>query len=567
MKFLKSFAVVTTLIPGVLFAQDRPAAIVVMDASGSMWGQIDGVAKITIAQKVMGDLMTSLPNDLDLGLTVYGHRRKGDCSDIETLVMPGPDTRGAISDAVNAIKPKGKTPMADAVVAAAQALRHTEAAATVILVSDGIETCVPDVCAVARSLEETGVDFTAHVVGFDVTDPKARAQFQCMADATGGKYLSAANADELGEAVAQVAAAPQPAPPEPESAPSETRFLVVEGPDQKISSYDVSVAISGDNGVAHPSTDASDFKMLLDPGSYTAIANRPKDNVSVQQDFKVSSGVQTEVKLHLPAYAPLATLIAPDQAPAGSTIDVTWTGPNEENDYVDTALPDEGPADYQTYEYVAKGNPVKLRMPTTPGDYQIRYLLSVGPQVLASRPITVTERSFGLTGPATAPVGATINVEWAGSGYSEDYITLAPIGDSASDYVTYEYVSKGNPVPLRLTMYPGDFELRYINGQDSSIAASQTITLTDIAVTLTAPDTVPVKETVSVAFDGPAYKSDFITFVEPGADPTAFKGYAYTLKGNPAQIPAPDTPGTYELRFVSTWGVPRIMATKTVVVE
>ena len=93
---------VMALLASPLTAQERPAAILVLDGSGSMWGQIDGTAKITIAQDVIGGLMTTLPADLDLGLTVYGHRRKGDCADIETLVMPGPDTRGAITGAVAA---------------------------------------------------------------------------------------------------------------------------------------------------------------------------------------------------------------------------------------------------------------------------------------------------------------------------------------------------------------------------------------------------------------------------------------------------------------------------------
>lgn len=76
------------LSPLMSLAQDRSRAILVMDGSGSMWGQIEGQAKITIAQDVVRDLLGTLPGDLDLGLTVYGHRRKGDCSDIETVVAP-----------------------------------------------------------------------------------------------------------------------------------------------------------------------------------------------------------------------------------------------------------------------------------------------------------------------------------------------------------------------------------------------------------------------------------------------------------------------------------------------
>ncbi|MGI9394397.1 MAG: vWA domain-containing protein, partial [Boseongicola sp.] len=221
---LMSLIAILMILPFSAPAQERPKAILVLDGSGSMWGQIDGIAKITIAQDVVGELLGGLPVEQELGLTVYGHRQKGDCSDIETIVMPGADTRGAIADAVNAIKPKGKTPMTDAVVAAAEALRYTEERATVILVSDGIETCEPDPCAAARLLEETGVDFTAHVVGFDVADdPQALAQMQCLAEETGGTFRSAENAEELAAALVVVAE-----PPAPE--PVTVRFRGIAGP-------------------------------------------------------------------------------------------------------------------------------------------------------------------------------------------------------------------------------------------------------------------------------------------------------------------------------------------------
>ncbi len=35
------------------WAHDNPRTILVLDGSGSMWGQIDGTAKITIAQEVV----------------------------------------------------------------------------------------------------------------------------------------------------------------------------------------------------------------------------------------------------------------------------------------------------------------------------------------------------------------------------------------------------------------------------------------------------------------------------------------------------------------------------------
>ena len=165
-------------------------AMIVMDASGSMWGQIDGKTKIEIARETLGDVLQSLPQDLELGLMAYGHREKGQCSDIQTIVAPGPNTARVIGAAVNKLNPKGKTPLAEAVTMAAERLRYTEDKATVILITDGLETCDADPCAVANSLEQNGIDFTAHVVGFGLSKEEGQ-QGACIAQNTGGIYKEA----------------------------------------------------------------------------------------------------------------------------------------------------------------------------------------------------------------------------------------------------------------------------------------------------------------------------------------------------------------------------------------
>lgn len=180
--------------------------MVVFDASGSMWGQIEGEPKIAIARRVMEDLLVDLPDNGKLGLTAYGHRVKGDCGDIETLVPAAPlvQNRSIINEAIGGLNPKGKTPLSAAVIEAARSLRHTENAATVILISDGKETCNMDPCAVATQLEKDGVNFTTHVIGFDVAKREDAAQLQCLADNTGGRYFSASNAQELSKALEEV---------------------------------------------------------------------------------------------------------------------------------------------------------------------------------------------------------------------------------------------------------------------------------------------------------------------------------------------------------------------------
>jgi Ca-activated chloride channel family protein len=263
-------------------------AIIVLDGSGSMWAQIDGKARITIARETLASVLATLPDDLELGFMTYGHREKGNCDDIEMLVEPATGTGPAIIAAADAINPKGMTPISEAVRLAAEDLRFTEQKATVILITDGLETCEVDPCALATELESQGIDFTTHVLGFGLSDEEGQ-QVACLAENTGGQYLSAADGDALVEAltttVAQVAQAePEPAPePEPEPAPvadynyKPTASLSEGGPDIVDDSADLvwewhTVAADGSKGDYVGTDYNSDFEGALEPGDYIATA-------------------------------------------------------------------------------------------------------------------------------------------------------------------------------------------------------------------------------------------------------------------------------------------------------
>lgn len=87
-------------------AQDQGETMIVVDGSGSMWGQIDGTPKIEIARDAIGRMLADWPDDRRLGLMAYGHRREGDCDDIETLLRPGALDRGAVKAALARITPR-----------------------------------------------------------------------------------------------------------------------------------------------------------------------------------------------------------------------------------------------------------------------------------------------------------------------------------------------------------------------------------------------------------------------------------------------------------------------------
>ncbi|MGD8854641.1 MAG: VWA domain-containing protein [Gammaproteobacteria bacterium] len=190
----------------------------ILDGSGSMWGRVQGKEKIVIAREVMGELVSELPDQIQVGLMAYGHRSKGQCEDIELLAPVGASSKADVVDKINGIVPKGKTPITESFELAGERLKDREDETTVVLISDGEETCGGDPCARVRDLRQQGINVRVHVVGFDVSQTE-REQLMCIADAGGGKYFSADNADQLKGALTEVrqevVAATKAAEPEP----------------------------------------------------------------------------------------------------------------------------------------------------------------------------------------------------------------------------------------------------------------------------------------------------------------------------------------------------------------
>ncbi|MEM9557996.1 MAG: VWA domain-containing protein, partial [Acidobacteriota bacterium] len=190
-------------VAGTVSADESAAApvdlVLVLDASGSMWGQIAGEPKIAIARGVLGELLDDLDDAQRVGLLAYGHRREGDCDDIELVAPVAALDRSALKAHAAALNPKGKTPITAAIEQAFEALPEG-GGATVIVVTDGLETCGGDPCATVRAARDAGREFVLHIVGFDVADDDV-SQLECAAQAGGGRFLPAEDAGSLAAAL------------------------------------------------------------------------------------------------------------------------------------------------------------------------------------------------------------------------------------------------------------------------------------------------------------------------------------------------------------------------------
>ncbi len=419
----------------------QPRTLIVMDGSGSMWGQIDGRTKLEIARETAAHVLSRVPSERELGLMAYGHRVRGDCGDIELMVSPAPGQTGNILAAVNGMRFQGKTPITEAVRQAAEVLRSTEEPATVILITDGFETCEADPCALAADLEASGVGFTAHVIGLGLSQDDG-AQVACIAENTGGRYMQANDADALADALAaaigdDAAMATLPAPDMPEQersrhfpgaevmpgialAPTGQSF----GP---VASYPAEFSFPPDGTIAQCqaqcAADALCGAWRYEPqGSYfveeaRCFAFNPQTEFVVNAyplDEGWASGMKPGVVGLTRPYVPInaedivASLSVPEPVVPGEDFTVLWKGPAGERDWVDLV-----PAGHEelsgelSYFYVndtIEANDLPegagvLTAPAEAGQYELRYVFGrdIDRHVVIRVPLTV-----GGNGPGTA---------------------------------------------------------------------------------------------------------------------------------------------------------------------
>lgn len=540
MKFFVTFVALILSFQAV--AEDRTRAILVMDGSGSMWGQIDGTAKITIAQEVVGALLDDLPNVQELGLTVYGHRRKGDCSDIETMVEPAAGTREAISAAVNAISPRGKTPMTDAVIAAAKALRYTEEKATVILVSDGIETCAPDPCAAARALEQSGVDFTAHVIGFDVRDDaKALAQMQCIADETGGIFRTASNASELSEALAVVTE------PDPEFT---VEIIATEGDNGPRITDGILWDIGGtSDGPWLVQNDAAGVQLIdqLPEGILYVRVFRPLDGAVAEHTFTIDGTTPDVLTLVLPELPPEPIKLIARAYLVDSGDQVTdgliWSLTNKNGDGL--------------RENVQTKDVVEL---LSPGTYLVE-VVRIEDEAFAEKTVVITEQNDQVVvrlelPEITLPAKLSFEARLEGTDkvISRDLVWSVVDGDAKP---VYDSIGLGDFVEAM----PGRYTVSATRTEDGVVVA-QEVALTKTGkkvvlkfppyaplATLRAPTEAPVGSTFLVDWTGPNEKNDFVSIAKIGDADSSNFNYEYTRQGPTLELTMPAAPGAYEVRY------------------
>jgi Ca-activated chloride channel family protein len=171
----------------------RTRILFLFDGSGSMYGIWEKEQKINIAKRVLIHLVDSLGNlpDVEIALRAYGHsspKSNQDCKDTKLEVPFSPNNKEKIKEKLKDIVPKGTTPIAYSLsMAAGDFPQARNVRNIVVLITDGIEECKGDPCAVSIALQKRGVILKPFIIGLDIGEDFGK-QLECA-----GNYFNAKN--------------------------------------------------------------------------------------------------------------------------------------------------------------------------------------------------------------------------------------------------------------------------------------------------------------------------------------------------------------------------------------
>ncbi len=171
----------------------------IFDASQSMLGRWQSDTKFNIAKRIVSEMLDSVANlkNTEFALRVYGHQYQYPpqvCSDTKLEVAFAPGNTGKIKSRLRTITPRGTTPLAFSLEQSAKDFPPcANCRNIVVLITDGMEECSGDPCAVSRMLQKNGIILKPFIIGIGQDFNLA---FNCI-----GTYFDATNEKDLRKAL------------------------------------------------------------------------------------------------------------------------------------------------------------------------------------------------------------------------------------------------------------------------------------------------------------------------------------------------------------------------------
>lgn len=542
------FALCLLLSP--LFAQETHIQLI-LDASGSMWNKFeDGRYRITTAKDCLQQVINSLPEQqgLHVGLRIYGsqvsHKQANACDDTQLFVSMDGVNRAQLLKTVRKARALGATPIAKSLLAAAQDFSGLAGKKSIILVTDGLESCGGNVEAAVAKLKEAGVNVDLRIIGLDLDD-KAVAVFKRY-----GTLENVADAASLSKVL--VGAVEQQITLSRNELPVTVR-LTRKG--EAVTKAKVTLVDPVNKTDATFSFAETRYQLSAAPGSYDIKVEDIGAGKRTFSGIAVNPSQKNDFTFELEPQSTATLRVSVAEAVAGASVTVFYEdAPTVGEPWITIVTPDQSDGEYRDWKYAPdqKGQ-VSVKIPGEVGPMEARLVATQpmgGDIVLARAKVTALKPEVSLEVASTLPGGKNFEVFWTGPNNDRDYLTIVPAGSAPNHYESWQYTRKGSPSVLLAKPEAGTYEVRYVSG-DKKVLASKKVTIEGATASLEAPQSVMAGGWVTVSWQGPNGPGDYITIAEAGSNDAAYKGYSYTAKGAQVRIALPLRAGAYEVRYVT----------------
>ena len=184
-------------VPPVAAQQASSTILVVLDASGSMWGELPGGSgnKFETAYAALEKYLPAPRSRVKTGLVTFGPG----CSRIKVESPPAVRPVAQTLAPLNEVSPRSKGPIAAALEESLD-LFEPGKKSTMVLLIDGPDNCGRDPCSAAAQLAAERPLLRIHTVGLGLARP-ARS-IACISKATKGRFFPAVSAQDAEAAVA-----------------------------------------------------------------------------------------------------------------------------------------------------------------------------------------------------------------------------------------------------------------------------------------------------------------------------------------------------------------------------
>ena len=151
------------------------------------------------AKDGIGNMVAKMPKDVDIGYIEFGA-----CKGVLNHSFYPNDRRGQLLDKVDAAQTQKGTPLARAIERAGNIIKGESAneKGTIVVVTDGYDSCGGDPCAAARAIAQSKPGVTINVVNLDLG-----RQVQCISQNGRGRTITADEAS-LRDAIIQASEEP-----------------------------------------------------------------------------------------------------------------------------------------------------------------------------------------------------------------------------------------------------------------------------------------------------------------------------------------------------------------------